>query len=135
MQQLILTFLFLTIAVFSPPGACWPDTQEEGKAYTNPHNYSVKENCSYCHTAEPPMLVFDPVTTCAKCHPGNLGNHPVARHPIGKMPRIKIPVQFPLTDDREMVCYTCHDPHNKTKHPRMLRVDFNKICALCHAGY
>ncbi|MBI4948643.1 MAG: hypothetical protein HY955_00670 [Deltaproteobacteria bacterium] len=122
--------LFLLLVIM--PG---PSSSEEGRAAESPHDFSRKEFCSVCHKAEPPLLNLDPVTTCTKCHPGNVGNHPVTRHPIGKMPRIRVPASLPLTDDGEMVCYTCHEPHNKSRHGKMLRVDFTKLCASCHAGY
>lgn len=105
------------------------------KVNINPHDYSKKELCSVCHTAEPPALLLDPVSICVKCHPGNIGNHPVTKHPMGQMTKIKIPSYLPLTEDGEMVCYTCHDPHKKTKHPKMLRVDYFRLCLACHVGY
>lgn len=105
------------------------------KINLNPHDFSKKELCAVCHTADPPALLLDPVTTCVKCHQGNIGNHPVTRHPMGMMTRIKIPSYLPLTDDGQMVCYTCHDPHRKSKHPKMLRVDYFRLCMACHVGY
>jgi len=105
------------------------------KVNINPHDFSKAELCGVCHTAEPPALLLDPVSICVKCHPGNIGNHPVTKHPIGQMTRIKIPSYLPLTEDGEMVCYTCHDPHKKTKHPKMLRVDYFRLCQACHVGY
>src|SRR3990172_1274297 len=105
------------------------------KVNINPHDFSKAELCGVCHTAEPPALLLDPVSICVKCHPGNIGNHPVTKHPIGQMTRIKIPSYLPLTEDGEMVCYTCHDPHKKTKHPKMLRVDSFRLCLACHVGY
>lgn len=136
---LINQVLILAILIFLPVlGITNPETaysEEEGKVSANPHNYYDDNTCSVCHGDEPPSLSFDPVTTCAKCHPGNMTNHPVTRHPIGKMPKIKIPAKLPLTDDGEMVCYTCHDPHNKSRYPKMLRVDYLRLCASCHVGY
>lgn len=109
--------------------------EEEGLEFANPHNFAKKELCEYCHKAVPPELVFDPVTTCTRCHPGNVGNHPVTRHPVGVTPRINIPKNLPLARDGVLVCYTCHDPHNRTNHRDMLRVDYFKLCASCHVGY
>lgn len=109
--------------------------EEEGRAGVNPHNYAAQSSCPVCHRQEIPKLLFDPVTTCTKCHPGNVGNHPLARHPIGKVPRIHIPSILPLTKEGQMVCYTCHDPHNKVKNPNMLRIDYERLCSSCHVGY
>jgi predicted CXXCH cytochrome family protein len=105
------------------------------KLNINPHDFANAKLCSVCHTAEPPALLLDPVSICVKCHPGNIGNHPVTKHPMGLMTRIKIPSYLPLTEDGEMVCYTCHDPHRKTRNPKMLRVDYFKLCLACHVGY
>ncbi|MBI5642403.1 MAG: hypothetical protein HY954_02900 [Deltaproteobacteria bacterium] len=134
MPIILFTLLFI-VASAAIPGSGMALTQEEEVPGVNPHNFSKTELCSSCHQAEPPLLNFDAVTTCTKCHSGNVGNHPVTRHPIGKMPRIKIPAILPLTDEGQMVCYTCHDPHNKSKYPKMLRVEFRKLCGSCHAGY
>lgn len=104
------------------------------QVHVSPHDFKP-ERCSVCHTAEPPALLRDPVTTCVKCHPGNIGNHPVTKHPMGQMTKIKIPSYLPLTEENEMVCHTCHNPHKKTKYPRMLRVDYFRLCQACHVGY
>lgn len=111
------------------------DEGEEAMAGVNPHDWHDSSLCSVCHGDDPPLLQKDPMTTCARCHPGNIGNHPVTRHPLGEVPRIGIPVSLPLTDEGEMVCYTCHEPHGKAKHPYMLRVEYLKLCASCHKGY
>ncbi len=101
----------------------------------NPHDFSNKEYCGICHRKRPPALQHDPVSTCTKCHMGNLDNHPVAGHPIGSVPRINVPSSWPLTKDKRMVCYTCHDYHAKTGYKLMLRVELRKVCFACHAGY
>lgn len=101
----------------------------------NPHNFVVKEYCGKCHTQRPPELLLDPVTTCTKCHPSNVGNHPVSNHPIGKEAGIFVPDNLPLTDDGKIVCYTCHDPHNTSSFSKMLRVDYFGLCVSCHVGY
>lgn len=110
--------------------------EEEGAAFKNPHNYSRKDFCEYCHKGGmPPELTFDTVTTCARCHPGNVGNHPVTKHPVGVVPKIHIPRNLPLTKEGTLVCYTCHDQHNRTGNRYMLRVEYFKLCASCHVGY
>lgn len=114
---------------------CAADEIGVRKVNINPHDFTRQDYCSICHKAEPPALLLDPVTTCVKCHPGNIGNHPVTRHPMGQMSRIKIPSYLPLTEENEMVCYTCHNPHKKTKFPKMLRVDYFRLCQACHVGY
>jgi len=111
------------------------ESLEEIPELINPHNYVVEKFCAACHTDRPPELSFDAVTTCTKCHPANIGNHPVSRHPLGKKAQISVPKALPLTADGEMVCHTCHDPHNKSTHRRMLRVEYFALCASCHKGY
>lgn len=111
---------------------------EDDRAIINPHDaLGARPFCSVCHTAKPPELSFDAVTTCVKCHAGNIDNHPISRHPIGGVPRIRVPSFLPLTADGRMVCYTCHDPHKKLTDERqdMLRVDYQTLCSACHVGY
>lgn len=107
----------------------------EERAEVNPHSNAARKHCSLCHTNELPKLTFDPVTTCTRCHPSNVGNHPVARHPMGKAPRINLPAFLPTTKNGLMVCYTCHEQHNKSGHPKMLRIEYLRLCASCHVGY
>lgn len=109
--------------------------RDEHPRAQNPHAPGDRTACGLCHTSSPPKLSFDPVTTCVKCHSGNVDSHPISKHPIGKAPRINLPSAFPLTQDGQMACYTCHDPHNKSGHKRMLRVDYDRLCTACHAGY
>lgn len=139
-RMTIVAMLMLLLAAASGPlgRECAASEEEEAEAEAglrvNPHD-SDEQMCSVCHTQEPPLLSRDPVTTCVRCHPGNIGNHPVTRHPMGLMTKIRIPASLPLTEDGEMVCYTCHEPHGKARHPRLLRVEYLKLCASCHRGY
>jgi len=130
---LVLAFLAVTAVPFAAKTHAQPP--EEEYPVTNPHDFSRKDYCSSCHGEAPPALSFDPVTTCTKCHMGNVGNHPVSRHPIGKAPRINIAAYLPLSEGGLLVCYTCHDQHNTSGHPRMLRVEYLRLCASCHRGY
>ncbi|MBE9528204.1 MAG: hypothetical protein IME99_03085 [Proteobacteria bacterium] len=108
---------------------------EEQWVRKSPHDYRDKGSCATCHIAGTPELLADNVTTCTKCHPGNVGNHPVVRHPMGKRPGRLLPVSLPVSDNGLMVCSTCHDQHNKTRSLKMLRVSALKLCASCHKGY
>lgn len=130
-----LLFAVILTSIITAAGAASAAEREGVPQATNPHNYVVKAYCKVCHTARPPELNFDPVTTCTKCHPANVGNHPVPRHPIGKKARIYVPGKLPLTEDGKIVCYTCHDPHNKSGFSKMLRVDYFGLCVSCHVGY
>ena len=104
-------------------------------ANPSPHDYSDESACAYCHKQKVPDLKFDAVTVCTRCHEGYLGNHPVAKHPIGERPGINISRLMPLSLDGRMVCYTCHDNHNKSAYPKMLRTDYLRLCSACHRGY
>ena len=129
-------FLALVLALPLYAGIAHSAAMEnEGRVSDNPHDYNDRSNCSVCHKEEPPALNLDPIATCTKCHPGNVGNHPVSRHPLGQTPKINVPSFLPLSKDGKIVCFTCHDPHNKSKSADLLRVDFTKLCASCHAGY
>ncbi len=130
---MLLVFFVFSAAPFRAVAAM--DDDGEGEKLVNPHDFGARQYCHLCHTAQPPALSFDPVTTCTKCHMGDIDNHPVSGHPIGVEPKINIPRNLPLTGDGRMVCQTCHDPHNRLRHKKMLRVDYEKICAACHAGY
>ena len=102
----------------------------------NPHNYDKKDYCSLCHiAAEIPKLNHDVITTCVKCHPGSISNHPVSRHPISVNAsyKVNIPEWMPLSKEGKLVSYTCHDYHNRSGLKRMLRVDYETLCASCHA--
>ena len=131
---LMLAFLMVLLNPLAQHGA-FAQVEEERADIINPHDFSNKDYCGVCHTGSPPELSFDPVTTCTKCHMGNVGNHPVARHPIGKAPRINIAGFLPLSGKGLLVCYTCHDQHNVSGHPGMLRVEYLRLCASCHVGY
>lgn len=101
----------------------------------NPHDYSRQDECASCHEKPLPKLKFDSVTICTRCHSGYVGNHPVARHPLGERPKINISSLMPLSADGKMVCYTCHDNHNRSSYPNMLRTDYLRLCSSCHRGY
>lgn len=127
---IILCFMVVFLAQFF---SRFSYGQDEAKIM-NPHDFKNKEYCAKCHTADIPKLNHDPVTTCTKCHMGNIANHPVYRHPINVQPsrKVLIPPGFPLTVNDSMVCYTCHDYHNTTGMNRMLWIHKRNICVACH---
>ncbi len=132
-----LYFIALTVVLVLMFGLQLSHSTVAGAASTgnNPHDFSNKEECSSCHGSSMPSLSFDSVTVCTRCHEGFLGNHPVAKHPIGKIPEINITKLMPLSSDGKMVCYTCHDNHNSSSYPKMLRTDYMRLCSSCHRGY
>ncbi|MFQ5442678.1 MAG: cytochrome c3 family protein [Thermodesulfobacteriota bacterium] len=124
---------FVTILTAAALGQARPI--KAGAGNVNPHDFSKKKYCGVCHSASPPGLKFDTVTTCTRCHEANVANHPVTRHPVGKAPGINISRILPLSMDGHIVCYTCHDNHNRSGNTRMLRVPYKKLCNACHRGY
>jgi len=124
----LLTFLMASQLTLS--GASWAAVQG-----ANPHEWDNKESCSACHGSLMPSLKLDAVTLCTRCHKEQIGNHPVAKHPIGKRPKINISRRMPLDESGKLVCYTCHDSHNRSKYANMLRIDYLRLCSACHRGY
>jgi predicted CXXCH cytochrome family protein len=116
-------------------GGISAEAADEQWVRMSPHDFRDKSSCAVCHVAGTPELLADNVTTCTKCHPGNVGHHPVVRHPMGKRPGRLLPVSLPVSENGLMVCSTCHDQHNKTRNRKMLRVSALKLCGSCHKGY
>jgi predicted CXXCH cytochrome family protein len=134
-RQLVSAVL-LSSLIFCLPALCVSaQVENEGWVRQSPHNFGDEGSCLVCHISESPELLADSVTTCTKCHPGNVGNHPVVRHPMGKAPGRQLPISLPVSDDGLMVCSTCHEQHSKARNPSMLRVSYSKLCASCHNGY
>jgi len=85
---------------------------------------------------------------CLGCHPINIEEHPFgARHTGRKLhtvwgnlkpeERIELSQQekfkmFPLTINGEIMCTTCHNPHDVRKGPKLRISDVNKSCQQCH---
>ncbi len=133
--QLVLAVLLSSLALCILTGSVSAQADEEEWTRKSPHDFRDKKSCVICHVSQSPELLADPVTTCTKCHAGNVGNHPVVRHPMGKAPGRMLPVSLPVSEGGLLVCNTCHEQHNKTRHPNMLRVSYFKLCASCHKGY
>ena len=131
---IFLLAVFASVLAFTHPTDARAE-EEEGRTSGNPHDFANVDMCFVCHAIDIPKLNFDTVTTCTRCHSGNIGNHPLTRHPIGVAPSINIPSNLPLSSDGRFVCYTCHDTHNATSNKDMLRVSYAKLCASCHVGY
>lgn len=104
-------------------------------AQTNPHSGDRQDTCPACHFVVGERVVIDrtlapadPISTCTACHPQVPGRD----HPAGVPVRTLVPTNLPLGGGGKLVCSTCHDPHNETKYPGLLRMEFNALCAACH---
>ena len=96
---------------------------------TNPHDYHGTPLCQRCHLPGHTDVNGDPVALCAQCHdPARM------KHPFG-VPARAIPKALPLTAEGQIVCHTCHDPHDVKKRRGGLRLDYRELCAQCHEGH
>lgn len=93
----------------------------------NPHNDSEKKYCKICHIENSVKIYGEPSRLCLRCHPMGKNDHP-----LGVKLGEGIQTWLPLWLNREVVCHTCHDQHNKTQQRFMLRTEFNKLCRECH---
>lgn len=105
----------------------------EGKG--DPHAGGGQGLCTACHLAlegraeaGKALGPADPISACTACHTQVPGQD----HPVAVSVRLPAPPGLPLGPNGKLVCTTCHDPHNETQFPRMLRMEVNALCAACH---
>jgi hypothetical protein len=102
------------------------------QAAVNPHEISKQgdqEICSVCHKQVPKLsdekplvskygviefndFKLDGVAMCSSCHDIN------AYHKVNISVDFPVPADLPLTEDKEMVCLTCHYSHGKLESDR-----------------
>jgi|MudIll2142460700_1097286.scaffolds.fasta_scaffold07387_4 predicted CXXCH cytochrome family protein len=91
-----------------------------------------KHECSYCHItmhADAAMLLKTSLSgLCLECHSGRSGSN---EHRIDIAPSVEA-VGLPLSKDGKITCATCHDPHEKSEYPMLLRVKPSELCFKCH---
>jgi len=91
-----------------------------------------KHECSYCHITSDKtagMLRKASLSAlCAECHPDRMGPN---EHRVDIAPSMKV-VELPLSKDGKITCATCHDPHEQSGHPLLLRVAPSELCLKCH---
>jgi predicted CXXCH cytochrome family protein len=91
-----------------------------------------KHECSYCHItmhADAAMLLKASLSgLCLECHPDRSGSN---EHRIDIAPSMEV-VGLPLSKDGKITCATCHDPHEKSGYPMLLRVKPSELCFTCH---
>lgn len=84
--------------------------------------------CNSCHVEEgPPALKLGINDTCVVCHPV----HPGRDHPVNVVSKSS-PDKLPLGKEEKITCNTCHEPHGKDTSGKLLRMEFNKLCVVCH---
>ncbi len=86
------------------------------------------EDCTRCHVEEgSPVLIKGIIETCIDCHPNSNGRE----HPVNVVQKER-PGNLPLNKENKITCITCHEPHGRDTADRMLRMEFNKLCVVCH---
>ncbi|MEW6380653.1 MAG: cytochrome c3 family protein [bacterium] len=85
---------------------------------------------------------------CLGCHPISVEKHPFGAHHTGRQlhtiwedlkpsERIELSQQerfkmFPISISGQIMCTTCHNPHDVRKGPKLRINDVNKSCRQCH---
>lgn len=93
------------------------------------HRPFEQRKCSQCHN--PHFSDYDFLLRkkgdqlCRSCHEKDLAAH---RHPVGVVPRQKLPFEARYGEEGVLVCVTCHDPHAGGRE-RMLP---KEGCPACH---
>ena len=71
------------------------------------------------------------ISTCLeKCHKEDSRSHIVG---ISIRRNMDVPNEIPLAEGKIITCITCHMPHG-SKLRYLARVDFDKLCVLCHTN-
>jgi predicted CXXCH cytochrome family protein len=97
----------------------------------NPHDFTKEALCVQCHIEGSRDLRHDEITVCFRCHSENLADHVIDVKPR----RALVPAGWYMSSDGRMVCYSCHDYHHKSTIRRVLWVEYERLCMLCHVGY
>ena len=87
---------------------------------------AAHNSCSDCHIRGNSLKNPSVNELCITCHPEN-----VKDHVLDVVSQVK-PEGLPLDSQSRITCITCHDAHDRSGHPSMLRLEQGKICAPCH---
>jgi len=155
----------------NPTDFCFRCHPRSGEFSLNPHNQVnekgevVKTTCSFCHRVTPEkadgsdfrpqdlLFIKSPVELCMWCH--NPKPHPDVNHLVNmsdkKISKLRDyeerhRVKMPLDRENNVVCITCHNPHEKgvVKNAAALGASevnqwrvpsFAELCTPCHARY
>jgi predicted CXXCH cytochrome family protein len=91
----------------------------------------AKHECSYCHVSVDTAgaKLRSPLSgLCLECHPDRKSPN---EHKVDIVPPMKVE-GLPLDKEGKMTCVTCHDPHEETHNPMLLRVKPSELCLRCH---
>lgn len=93
---------------------------------------SITHECSYCHITSNKgagMPRKAPLSgLCLECHPDRTAGN---EHIVDIVPSLKV-AELPLSKDGKITCATCHDPHEQSGYPYLLRVSPAELCQKCH---
>ncbi len=153
---------FLRNGPYSRPiDSCLQCHIDEGYRKINPHNLvtaqgSIDENkCLFCHyiiSPDQPQVAFRFKAPfrfyCVGCHPIKVKEHPVMAEHTGKLisslwkelnhrqkkklAQQEIFTMFPFSIAGEILCITCHNPHDSRKGPKLRISPANESCRQCH---
>lgn len=89
-----------------------------------------KHACTYCHSSTPggasgALLKTSLPELCTGCHEAS------GEHVTGVEPSMTV-VGLPLSRTGRLTCLTCHDPHGKAGHQKLLRLVPAELCVNCH---
>ena len=98
----------------------------------NPHDYQGQPLCQACHPNGDATLGADAIATCTRCHPVEHVNHPVGVVQVSPAPA---EVGLPLGAGGEVLCHSCHDPHDLGRFPHGFHGPVANVCQICHPGY
>lgn len=94
--------------------------------------FSETHACNDCHIVDDKTggmaLKASLSQLCLECHADrrNPGEHRVDMVPSMKVDKL------PLDKDGKITCATCHDPHEKSGYPMLLRDAPADLCEKCH---
>jgi predicted CXXCH cytochrome family protein len=94
---------------------------QAGSPLLNPHFFPAEDSCPKCHKAARQII------PCTSCHTPGSNDHPVN---ISNYETVH--VSLPLSPEGKITCYTCHDPHNQSEIPPLLRLSCDQLCLSCH---
>ncbi|MFZ5997069.1 MAG: cytochrome c3 family protein [Nitrospirota bacterium] len=92
---------------------------------------SEKHDCSFCHISggKTPFTLKSPLSAlCLECHSDRSG---AREHKVDIVPKMKVE-KLPLSSGGKITCITCHDQHEKSGFPKLLRERHDELCLSCH---